>query len=60
VLRQTRAGNRDEGFIFEYERHEALVAALGIPTIAVSTGFNYIEQGELPEDTTEASFTRVG
>jgi len=60
VLRQTRAGNTEEGFVFEYERHEALVAALGIPTIAVSTGYNYIEQGELPEDTTEESFTRVG
>lgn len=60
VLRQTRAGNTEEGFVFEYERHEALVAALGAPTIAVSTGYNYIEQGELPEDTTEESFTRVG
>jgi len=60
VLRETRAGNRDEGIIFESERHGELVAALGIPTIAVSTGYNYIEQGELPEGTTEESFTRVG
>jgi len=60
VLRAERAGDRDEGYVFESERHQALVEAIGLPMLAVSTGFNYIEAGELPEGVTEASFTRVG
>lgn len=60
VLRVERAGGGDEGFVFETERHQALVDALGLPGIAVSAGYNYVEQGELPEGTTESSFTRVG
>jgi len=60
VLRAERAGDRDEGYVFESERHYALTEALGIPMLAVSTGFNYIEAGELPEGAIESSFIRIG
>lgn len=59
ALRESRAGDSEEGIVFEFERHDELVVALGIPSIAVSTGYNYIEQGELPEGMTEESFTRI-
>jgi len=59
ALREQSAPGTGDGFVFETERHEELVTALGIPSVAVSTGFTYIEQGELPEGATEASFTRV-
>ena len=37
------------GYVFEFERHKALVAALGLPQEAVSTGFNYLAAGEFPQ-----------
>ena len=59
VLRGPNAAAGGEGYVFESERHQALVEALGTPTIAVQTGFNYIEEGELPEDVDMDSLTRV-
>lgn len=59
ALRVQRAGNTDDGFVFETERHEELAIALGLPALAVGAGYQYIEQGELPEGATEQSFTRV-
>ena len=47
ILQTPRAGGGDEGYVFEYERHEALVEALGIPAIAVGAGYNYIEEGDV-------------
>jgi hypothetical protein len=58
ILRRSRAGGGDTGFVFETERHEELVKALGLPIVAIGTGFNYIEQGELPEGTLD-DFVRV-
>jgi hypothetical protein len=57
ALRAENAAAGGPGFVFETERHEALVNALGLPVIAVSTGFNYLEEGEYPPDTTAESFT---
>lgn len=61
VLRTKNAAGSDddEGYVFESERHVALAEALGAPTIAVQAGFNYIEEGELPDGTDESSFVRV-
>ena len=59
VLHMPSGAGSGEGYIFESERHEALVAALGTPTIAVHTGYNYIEAGELPEGADDDTFTRV-
>jgi hypothetical protein len=53
-------GVSDDGFTFEMERHEALVKALGLPMAAVSAGYNYIDQGEIPEGLSESDFVRVG
>jgi hypothetical protein len=53
-------GHSDGGFAFEMERHESLVKALGLPPAAVATGFNYIDQGELPEGLSESDFVRTG
>jgi hypothetical protein len=39
----------DDGYVFAVDRHGELVNALGLPDAAVGTGYNYIENGELPE-----------
>jgi hypothetical protein len=59
VLHTPRASDGADGYVFEHERHEALVEALRIPTFAIACGFNYLEEGECPEGTTPESFTRV-
>lgn len=59
VLHTPRAAGDDDGYVFEHERHEALVEALRIPAFAVACGFNYLEEGECPDGTTPESFTRV-
>jgi hypothetical protein len=50
----------EDGYVFAMERHQALVEALGLPAIAVGGGFNYIEEGELPEGLTSEQLRRVG
>ena len=60
VLHTPRAGgDGDDGYVFEHERHEALVEALRISAFGVACGFNYLAEGECPEGTTPESFTRV-
>lgn len=44
---------------FEFERHEALVAALGLPHSAVGMGFGYIAQGDA-EDAGLTELQRIG
>jgi len=53
------SGSHD-GYVFEHERHADLVQALGLPEIAVATGYEYIEGGELPEGLEETDLRRVG
>ena len=52
------------GYTFAIERHEDLVRALGMPSFAAGSGFNYVEAGEvfLPEGIEPTMFqkTRVG
>jgi hypothetical protein len=60
ILRTDRAGGSGGGYVFETERHEDLVNALGLSPLAVATGFNYLEQGELPEGATPGSFVSTG
>ena len=59
VLHMANGGGSGEGYIFQVERHQALAEALGLPGISVQTGYNYIEEGELPEDADAGMFTRV-
>lgn len=59
ILHGPNAAAGGDGYVFESERHHELVEALGTPTIAVQTGFNYIEEGELPDDVDADSLTRV-
>lgn len=59
ILRTRRAGGSDQGYVFEVERHGALAATLGLPAISIASGYNYIDDGEFPEDTTEADFVRI-
>lgn len=49
-----------ETYVFAYERHAAVVAALGLPAFAVACGFSYIEEGELPEGLAQDQLLRVG
>jgi hypothetical protein len=46
-------------YIFETNRHAALVRIFGIPEAAVGFGWTYIERGELPPGITIAELVRV-
>ncbi|MEP6999866.1 MAG: hypothetical protein ABI969_05275 [bacterium] len=54
------ASSDDGGFTFESERHQDLTSLLGIPTIAVGTGYSYLEAGEYPEGLGESDLRRIG
>jgi hypothetical protein len=54
-----RAPSGEDGYIFEHERHAELVRLLGLPDIAVATGYEYLEDGELPEGLEEGELRRV-
>lgn len=59
LQRVLRAPSGEDGFIFEHERHAELVRLLGLPDIAVATGYEYLEDGELPEGLEETDLRRV-
>ena len=59
ILRTDRAGGSSGGYVFETERHEDLVNALGLPLLAIATGYNYLEMGELPEGATPGTFVSI-
>jgi hypothetical protein len=42
------------------QRHHVLAEVLGLPMIAVGSGFNYIEEGDLPEGIEESDLRRTG
>jgi hypothetical protein len=50
----------EDGYVFETDRHAALVAALGLPTAAVGYGYGYASQGELPEHLSPDQLIHVG
>ena len=52
-------GTEDDEFVFAMDRHRALAMALGLPDTAVGAGFNYLEEGEVPEGLDVAALRRV-
>src|SRR6185295_19778108 len=42
-----KSSHENDGYVFEIERHEALVGALGLPPFSVGLGYTYIEQDEI-------------
>jgi hypothetical protein len=57
VLRE--ASREEDGYVFAMERHADLVQALGLPAFAVGCGFNYVEEGELPEGLSEGDLVKI-
>jgi len=53
-------GGTEDGVVFETDRHEQLVDALGLPHSAIATGYNYLEESEYPEGYDATDFERVG
>jgi len=49
----------DDGFVFATERHHELTEVLGIPGFAAGTGYNYVEEGEVPDGLDAAALRRV-
>lgn len=43
-----RKPHNEEGYVFEVDRHAALVEVLGLPSFSVGVGYRYLERGELP------------
>lgn len=39
----------DADYVFSSERHEDLAKALGLPPFSVGCGYNYLEEGDLPD-----------
>lgn len=60
IERVLRVQSGREGYLFEHKRHADLVRLLGLPEIAIATGYGYIEAGELPEGIEESDLRRVG
>jgi len=56
--KQLDAVLRKTDYVFANERHADLVAALGLPAFAVGCGFNYLEEGELPEGLSEGDLVK--
>ncbi|HEV3009680.1 MAG TPA: hypothetical protein VGX52_11640 [Burkholderiales bacterium] len=46
-------------YVVAMERHADLVSALGLPDFAVGCGFNYLEEGELPEGLAAGDLVQV-
>ena len=55
-----RPKDAPDAYTFETDRHSAVVEALGLPSAAVGTGYNYLEAGELPSELTMEDLVRVG
>jgi hypothetical protein len=54
-----RASNDDERFVFAFERHLALVTALGISDLGVCAGYEHLDSGPRPEGLEEDSLIRT-
>jgi hypothetical protein len=54
VFHKVASRNLEDGwagsYVFAEDIHHDLVGLLGIPSFAVSTGYRYIEQGDIPEE----------
>ncbi len=49
----------ESGYVFAFERHADLTAALGIASFGVGTSFRAVEDGELPEELDETALIRT-
>ena len=54
VLRADRGS-----YVFEFERHQALTAILGLPQEAVAVGFHYIQAGDFQQEFDASDFVPV-
>lgn len=60
VERVLRRGHEDEGrYVFQIERHDALVKALGLPDLSVGYGYKYLSRGDFPPGHKETDFVRI-
>ncbi len=59
VLRTPSTGPGDK-FVFAFERHEALLKALGLPVHALCFGYRYVSRGEFPLGVTRDDILAVG
>ncbi len=59
VLRTPSTGSSDK-FVFAFERHEALLKALGLPAHALCFGYRYVSRGEFPLGVTRDDILAVG
>ncbi|MDJ0942032.1 MAG: hypothetical protein QNJ30_01090 [Kiloniellales bacterium] len=53
-----RALDDETGYVFAFERHEALAKALGLPDFTVCCGYRDLERGCFPRGYGEADFLR--
>ena len=49
----------EDGYVFAFERHADLAAALGIASFGVGTSFSALVEGELPEDLDEKALIKT-
>lgn len=55
-----RALDDESGYVFAFERHEALARALTLPGFVVCSGYRSLERGDFPAGYGEGDFLRVG
>ncbi len=53
-----RALDDETGYVFAFERHQALAKALGLPAFTVCCGYRELERGAFPPGYGEADFVR--
>lgn len=59
IERILRHPSGEEGYLFAYERHFALVKALGASEYGVNTGYKYLAAGEHPAGLTAGQLIRI-
>jgi hypothetical protein len=51
-------GDRSGGYVFAEDLHQDLIRALGMPSLAVSTGYRYLETSDRPQGLEQAVLVR--
>ena len=54
-----RPQGTEDGYIFAVERHQDLIAALGLPSIAAGLGYRYAREGDFPDDLEDEDLLRL-
>jgi hypothetical protein len=52
-------GRPAEVFVFASQQHQRLLQLLGLPEIAVATGYTYLDRGEFPPGSAGSDFIRI-